>query len=84
MITLQVYVTAGCWSCEETERIVEEMRLRFPDVHIELLDTRVVAVPSHVFAVPTYVLNERIISLGNPTRAALARQLAAARLTSAA
>ncbi|MCA9934623.1 MAG: hypothetical protein KC415_11900 [Anaerolineales bacterium] len=75
---LQVYTAQDCWGCEETVRIVAEMRAEFPDIPIELLDTAETPLPEFVFAVPTYVLNGRIISLGNPTRAELRQKLAAA------
>ncbi|MCA9958323.1 MAG: hypothetical protein KC443_04785 [Anaerolineales bacterium] len=78
MVTLQVYVAADCWSCQETRRLVADMQLLFPDVSFELLDTAQTPLPDYVFAVPTYVLNGRVISLGNPTRAVLAQKLAAA------
>ena len=80
MIKLQVYTSADCWSCQETERIVSDMTSEFPDVAFEMLEMEAVQLPDNVFAVPTYVLDGRVISLGNPTRADLRQWLHSARL----
>jgi hypothetical protein len=74
---LQVYTAEDCWSCQETMRIVEEMREEFPDAAIELLDIDDPSRPEDVFAAPTYVLDGQVISLGNPRRETLRRQLGA-------
>lgn len=75
MIKLQVYVSADCWTCEETERIVAEAAAQFPDVEVELVDMSTGEKPDNVFAVPTYLINGRIASLGNPTRDELVQKL---------
>ena len=75
MMKLQVYVSDDCWTCEETRRIVADIAPRFPQVQVELLNLDAVKRPSIVFAVPTYVLNGRVIFLGNPTRAELCLKL---------
>ncbi len=77
MVKLQVYVNEECWSCHESRKIVAEIAPQFPDVKIELLDLNAEEHPDFVFAVPTYVLNGRIISLGNPYREDLRRRLRA-------
>jgi len=78
MIKLQVYVSEDCWTCEETRRMVADVVPQFPEVTVELLDIKTSQHPEHVFAVPTYLLNGRIIFLGNPTRQQLSQKLAAA------
>ena len=80
MITLQVYVADDCWACDETRRIVAEIAPEFPDIQVELLDMRTEPHPENVFAVPTYLLNGRVISLGNPHRADLRARLVQARI----
>lgn len=77
MVKLQVYINEDCWSCDESRKIVAEIAPQFPDVKIELLDLNSEEQPDFVFAVPTYVLNGRIISLGNPYREDLRRRLQA-------
>lgn len=76
MSKLVVYVEEGCWSSEETPDIVREIAPHFPDLEIELLDLNHNQKPDYVFATPTYVLDGRIIFLGNPTSADLKRRLA--------
>ncbi len=75
MSTLQVYVSDNCWSCEETQRILVDVAPQFPNVTVELLNTAETALPEVVFAVPTYVLNGRVLFLGNPTREELCGKL---------
>ncbi|MCP5096794.1 MAG: hypothetical protein GY943_14680 [Chloroflexi bacterium] len=75
MVKLQVYIAADCWSCEETERIVEDVETHYPEVEVEVLDMTDGEQPDDVFAVPTYRLNGRIVSLGNPTRVELYEKL---------
>ena len=74
--TLHVYIADDCWSCQETRRIVADVASQFPEVEIELRDINREQ-PDDVFAVPTYVLNGRVIFLGNPTREKLCQKLAA-------
>lgn len=75
MVKLQVYIADDCWSCQETRRIVEDVAPQYPAVLVEFLDMTVSDRPDSVFAVPTYMLNGRVISLGNPTRHQLSQQL---------
>ena len=75
---VHVYIADDCWSCQETRRIVADITPQFPEVQVELRDMNQ-AKPDDVFAVPTYVLNGRVISLGNPTREDLRQKLVAAR-----
>jgi len=76
MSKLVVYVDEGCWSCQETPNILADIAPHFPNLEIELLDLRHNQKPDYVFATPTYVLDGRIIFLGNPTSADLRRKLA--------
>jgi hypothetical protein len=75
MRTLQIYTSDDCWSCEESLRIAAEARARFDHVKVELLDLMNDQRPEVVFAAPTYVLDGKVISLGNPSRERLWRQL---------
>ncbi|MCO5206127.1 MAG: DsbA family protein [Anaerolineae bacterium] len=77
MPRLDVYVRAGCWSCEESQRIVADMRGHFPGIEIALRDTANCSMPTDVFAVPTYVLNDQVLFVGNPSREDLAKRLSA-------
>lgn len=75
MLKLQIVVTDDCWSCEESRRIAAETQARFEDVEVTLVDLHSDERPSSVFATPTYLLNGRVISLGNPRREELWEQL---------
>ncbi len=78
MVKLQVYVSEDCWTCAESRRIVADIKPQFPQIAVEMLDVAIVEQPEEVFAIPTFVLNGRIISLGNPYRADLCQKLQAA------
>jgi len=73
---LQVYVSDDCWSCREIRRIVTDISPQFPEVQVEMLDLENGSQPPHVFAAPTYLLDGRVIFLGNPTREQLRLKLA--------
>ena len=72
---LEIYVRKGCWSCAETERIIADVQQEFPAMPMELRDIDRTEPPEVVFATPTYLLNGRVLFLGNPTRAELSRKL---------
>ena len=78
MPKLDVYVAEHCWSCDETRKIVDDLRVQFPNVAISLLDVDPQEWPEQVFAVPTYLLDGRVLSLGNPTPEMLYDKLIAA------
>lgn len=82
MLTLQVFIAHDCWSCAESAQIVRDVSQAVPNLIVELLDVEQIAEkPETVFAVPTYLLNGRIISLGNPTREELRQKLLSATST---
>lgn len=66
MTKLDVYIADDCWSCTETGRIVSKVMDEFPSISVETINAETGRWPSYVFAAPTYVLNGRVISLGNP------------------
>lgn len=75
MVKLEIYVMDDCWSCEESRRIAAEAQSRFVGVEVALLDLESDRRPPEVFAAPTYVLDGKIISLGNPRREELWQQI---------
>lgn len=75
MVKLQVYIREDCWTCAESRRIVAEIAPQFPQIAVELVDMETPNRPQDVFAVPTYVLDGRIISLGNPYRDDLRQEI---------
>lgn len=75
MPKLDVYVEDACWACNESLRIVADITPLFPGVEIELRNIDDDRRPEAVFATPTYVLNGKILYMGNPTREELAQRL---------
>ena len=75
MVTLKVFVEEDCWSCSESRRLIAEIAPQFPQVTMEVVDLSQGQRPRNIFAVPTYMLNDKIISLGNPYPTELRRKL---------
>lgn len=75
MVKLEIFVMDDCWSCEESRRIAAETQARFPRVEVALLDLESDRRPPEVFAAPTYVLDGKIVSLGNPRREELWKRI---------
>ncbi len=66
---LEIYVAHACTNCEEALLIAERARgIAGLEVAVIDLDTPGQHVSPHVVAAPTYLLNGRIVSLGNPKR----------------
>ncbi len=65
---LAVYVLPGCPGCERAYRIAGEVKRRCPQIQVRVIDlSEPTAIqPPNVFSVPTYLLDGRVISLGNP------------------
>jgi alkyl hydroperoxide reductase subunit AhpF len=66
---LEVYVSSECPNCAEAVRLAEEAAARYPNIVVQLIDLDDLdggPPPDPVVAVPTYLLNGRVISLGNP------------------
>ncbi len=71
---LEIYVAPGCLGCETAHGLAAMVReLAPPEFEVRLIDlSEPDAIrPPAVFAVPTYLLNGRVISLGNPDEASL-------------
>lgn len=66
---LEIYVTDQCTNCEEALLIAERARsIAGLKVAVIDLDQPGQSIPPRVVAAPTYLLNGRIVSLGNPER----------------
>lgn len=66
---LEIYVAPDCFGCETARMLAGTVRaLNRPDLEVRLLDLSDPDIirPPAVFAVPTYVLDGKVISLGNP------------------
>lgn len=76
---LEIYIAPDCFGCETARNLAGVVQsLARADLEVRLLDLSNPAVirPDAVFAVPTYVLDGRVISLGNPEPEWLLAQLA--------
>ena len=68
---LVIYVTEHCPICHYAFEVADDIRQRFPDVKLRIVDLETAdeEIPDRVFATPTYLLNGRVWSLGNPSPA---------------
>jgi hypothetical protein len=67
--TLQIYISDNCSTCLETKNLVDIIKKRFTKLDVDLINLSHPGVhsPDKVFAVPTYIYNDRVIFLGNPS-----------------
>lgn len=67
-VNLDIYVETDCANCDVAYDIADMVQLQVPSVQVSIIDLAVPGTvsPAEVFAVPTYLLNGRILSLGNP------------------
>ncbi len=72
---LKIFVRDDCSGCVEAQRIAAWVTQEFPQLKVELIDigNPQMIVPDSVFATPTYMLKNRIVSLGNPSLAEVVR-----------
>ncbi len=73
---LEIYVASHCSTFEHTLEIAERAQA-IPGLEVAVinLDHPQQPVPPSVFAVPTYLLDGRVVSLGNPAREAFLADL---------
>ena len=64
---LTVWVSRHCPSCPEALVIANRLRHRYPSIEVKTLDVEEQPPDDEVFAVPTYILDGRVVFLGNPT-----------------
>lgn len=66
---LEIFVSNHCLMSSRAATLAAKVRRRFPGIAVRLID--VDAEPPRpgagIAAVPTYVMNGRVVSLGNPT-----------------
>ncbi len=72
---LKIFVTNHCPGCAEAQVTATRIKQDYPHLAVELidLDDPQANIPEAVFATPTYMLNNRIVSLGNPGPIEVAR-----------
>jgi len=74
---LEIVVTPHCFGCARARTLAATIASHYPalDVHVVDLSEPGAQAPLGLVAVPSYVLNGRILFIGNPTQAALAAAL---------
>ena len=77
MPRLDIYVTQHCFGCAEALRLAEAAARQFPACAVRVIDLErePKARPNGLVAVPTYLLNGRVVALGNPRQRDLFRSL---------
>lgn len=75
---LAIYVSDGCFGCDialELAGQIDDLQLPGLDVTVINLSQPETEQPPQVFAVPTYMLDNTVISLGNPDEQSLLAEL---------
>ena len=67
--TVAIYVSDHCVNCEYAREIAELIQIEYPHVNLRVVDLAAPGevIPEIVFATPTYLLDDRVWSLGNPS-----------------
>jgi hypothetical protein len=81
---LEIFVLPGCIACQRAIDLASQiLTANLPGVFVHLIDLSLPSTirPATVFAVPTYVLDGRVVSLGNPDPEWLSSQLRPAPLS---
>ena len=66
--TLRIFVAETCPGCVEALDTAAQIQQNYPDIAVQVvdMDSPTATIPDEVFATPTYMLNNRVVSLGNP------------------
>jgi hypothetical protein len=77
MARLEIFVSTHCFGCQEARRLARAVAERFCaiSVHLVDLDAEPEARPDQVIAVPAYLLDDTVISFGNPRQVDLFQQV---------
>ncbi len=73
---LQVFVEPACEACRRAIQLAEGVDAAYPQLAVDIVDIRNrESERDDVFAVPTFVLADRVLSLGNPQESTLRREI---------
>ncbi len=73
---LQVFVELACEACRRAIQLAEGVDAAYPQLAVDIVDIRNRENErDDVFAVPTFVLDDRVLSLGNPQESTLRREI---------
>lgn len=78
---LQIFVADHCPNCAVARGLARWIAGRYPDLAVSVvdIDDPRAEVPECVFATPTFLLDGRLVSLGNPRPAEVVAWLGAAK-----
>jgi len=66
-VELTIYVDEGCFGCDRARQMAGEIERSHDSLDVRVVDLSEIAVlPEAVIAVPAYLLDGRLVSLGNP------------------
>ena len=75
-VELEVFIESGCLSCDRAVRLAKDVETDYPQLSVRVIDIGGDATrPEEVFAVPTFMLNGRVVSLGNPSVSELCSEI---------
>ena len=65
---LRIFVTETCPGCVEARDTAAQIERDYPNLAVQIvdMDRPTAPIPDEVFATPTYMLNNHVVSLGNP------------------
>ena len=73
---LEVFVEAKCSICQRALRMAADVDDRYPELSVRVIDiSEPAAQRDDVFAVPTFILDGRVVSLGNPKQSFLRSEI---------
>ncbi len=77
MPILSIYILEHCYGCDEARRLADAMAARLTELRVRVVDLEREpdARPAALVAVPTYILDGKVIALGNPRQTDLVRDL---------
>ena len=77
VVKLQVFVKPDCEACSRARQLATQADEQFPNLQVDIVDMNEEPPErDDVFAVPTFVLEDRVLSLGNPQESDLHDEVA--------
>jgi len=77
LVKLQVFVKTDCDVCSRARKLAKHADEQFPNLEVDIVDMNETQPDrDDVFAVPTFVLEGRVLSLGNPQESELHDEVA--------
>lgn len=77
VVKLQVFVKTDCDICRRARQLAQQADDQFPNLVVDIVEMNETELErDDVFAVPTFVLEGRVLSLGNPQESELHDEVA--------